>query len=70
MVVFLKTSLKVDRSARCETPGGLAGQVRLLRRKAQRRLTARPPGKRASWSGDQQERLLKSLIYLTKSRGQ
>ncbi len=35
--------MKVDCSARCETPGGLVGQVRLLTAQSAKRLTARPP---------------------------
>ncbi|KAB7704096.1 hypothetical protein F9802_18895 [Bacillus aerolatus] len=37
-----KCSKRVDWSGRCETPAGLAGQVRRRRSKATRRLTARP----------------------------
>jgi hypothetical protein len=38
-----EASLKDDWNARCETPGGSAGQVRLLIALCAKRLTARPP---------------------------
>ncbi|MQR93786.1 hypothetical protein EJV22_00965 [Fictibacillus phosphorivorans] len=40
---FFISSSKVDWSVRCETPGGSAGQVRLLTAQSAKRLTARPP---------------------------
>jgi hypothetical protein len=45
MAVFVKivaVSTTVDFRCRCETPAGVAGQVRPRRRRAPRRLTARP----------------------------
>jgi hypothetical protein len=44
--VHLKASLKVDWSARCETPGGSAGQVRLLTAQSAEEAHRTPPGKR------------------------
>jgi len=50
---------KVDWSGRCETPVGIAGQVRPRRSVSDEEAHRPPHGKRVSWSGNQ---LLSLLI--------
>jgi hypothetical protein len=50
--LFTPLLRQVDWSARCETPAGSAGQVRLLRAHCAEEAHRTPRGKRASWSGN------------------